>query len=91
MWKRLREKSVKNIYQIKHIYPILEYIELGMDMSTIAIRAMGELQDLKIFQQIMEKTFKKPYVSGPFKNQRDPGYRLYLIVKIGMDEAHGGS
>jgi hypothetical protein len=52
---------------------------------------MGELQDLKIFQQIMEKTFKKPYISGPFKNQRDPGYRLYLIVKIGMDETHGDS
>ena len=52
-------------------------------MGTVSVRAIGELRDLKIFEEAVRRVFRDPYVSGPFKNQRDPGYRLYLIVKIG--------
>jgi hypothetical protein len=52
-------------------------------MGSITVRVMGELEDINQFLKILEKVFgENVFVSGPFRNTRDPGYRAYATIKM---------
>jgi len=54
-----------------------------MTDETITVRAIGEVEALEQFVRILERLAVGGFsASRPLKNERDPGYRVYMNLNL---------
>jgi len=62
-----------------------EYSRLSSFKPSLNVRIIGTIEEIDKIVLVLKKNFTNVIVSGPYRNEREPGYRVYVNLVLDDD------
>jgi len=59
-----------------------EYSRCSSFKPSLNVRIIGTIEEIDKIILVLKKNFTNVVVSGPFRNEREPGYRVYVNFEV---------